>query len=105
LRSESALADSDLRKDRPVRLEVVTPTVWEGIFMLLILKIPVIYLAVVVWYAVRAEPKPAFGGDEVGVLAPLTPCGWGDWKRGRPRPYGFRPRPAGPRVRATVQFT
>jgi hypothetical protein len=88
-----------------VRLNAVTPTVWEGIFMLLILKIPVIYLAVVVWYAVRAEPKPEFGGDEVGVLAPLAPCGWDDWKRRRPRPYGFRPRPAGPRVRATVQFT
>jgi len=88
-----------------VKLNAVTPTVWEGIFMLLILKIPVIYLAVVVWYAVRAEPKPEFGGDEVGVLAPLTPCGWDDWKRRRPRPSGFRPRPAGPRVRATVQFT
>jgi hypothetical protein len=89
-----------------IRLKAVTPTVWEGIFMLLILKIPVLYLAVVVWYAVRAEPKPEFGGDEeVGVRAPLTPCGWDDWKRRRPRPYGFRPRPAGPRLRTTVQFT
>lgn len=82
----------------------MTPTVWEGIFMLLILKIPMAYLAVVVWYAVRAEPRPGFGGDEVGVLAPLTPCGWDDWKRRRPRPHRFLPRPAGPRPRATVRF-
>ena len=48
---------------------------WEAIFMLLVLKIPVIYLSVVVWYAVRAEPEATAGGEEVGVLAPLTPCG------------------------------
>lgn len=73
--------------------------------MLLVLKIPVIYLACVVWYAVRAEPKPDFGGDDVGVLAPLEPCGWDDWKRRRRhRPYGFRPRPSSPRLRATVRF-
>ena len=73
--------------------------------MLLVLKIPIVYLSGVVWYAVRAEPKPDFGDDEVGVLAPLTPCGWDDWKRRRPRPHGCRPRPTSPRVRPTVQFT
>ena len=83
----------------------MTVTVWEAIFMLLVLKIPVIYLSVVVWYAVRAvpEPDPATGGDEVGVLAPLTPCGWDDWKRHRPRPHGLRPRPHGPLVRAKAR--
>ena len=84
----------------------VSNTFWEAIFMLVVLKIPMIYLAVVVWYAVRAEPEPAAGGgDESGVLAPLTPCDWDDWKRRRSRPYGFRPRPSKPRVRArTIQF-
>jgi hypothetical protein len=82
----------------------VTPTVWEAIFMLLILKIPVIYLAVVVWWAVRAEPEAATGGgDEAGVLAPLAPCGWNDWKRRRPRPYGRRPRPSTPRLPARAR--
>lgn len=81
------------------------PTVWEGIFMLLVLKIPIVYLCGVVWYAVRAEPKPDFGEDEVGVLAPVAPCGWDDWKRSRRRPTGFRPRPTAPRMRTTVQFT
>ena len=78
-------------------------SVWEAIFMLLVLKIPIVYLSIVVWYAVHAEPEPDVGGEEVGVLAPLTPCGWDDWKRRRPRPYGLRPRPAGPRLRARVR--
>jgi hypothetical protein len=56
--------------------------------MLVVLKIPMVYLAAVVWWAVRAEPQPAGGGEEIGVLEPLTPCGWDDWKRRRPR----RPR-------------
>jgi hypothetical protein len=83
----------------------VNVSVWEAIFMLLVLKIPVIYLSVVVWYAVRAVPEPdsAPGGDEVGVLAPLTPCGWDDWKRRRPRPHGLRPRPHGPVLRARAR--
>lgn len=56
---------------------------WEAIFMLVVLKIPMIYLATVVWWAVRAEPQVDGGGEEVGVLAPLCPCGWNDWKRRR----------------------
>ena len=31
---------------------------WELIWMLVILKIPVIYLGVVVWWAIRAKPAP-----------------------------------------------
>ena len=66
-------------------------SVWEAIFMLVVLKIPMIYLATVVWWAVRAVPEVAGGGDEVGVLAPLRPCGWNDWKRRRPRRLGRGP--------------
>jgi hypothetical protein len=33
-------------------------TVWEAIFLLVILKIPIAYLCWVVWYAIKAEPKP-----------------------------------------------
>jgi hypothetical protein len=32
--------------------------VWEAIFLLAILKIPVIYVCLVVWWAIRAEPRP-----------------------------------------------
>lgn len=74
---------------------------WEALFMLLLLKLPVVYLAVVVWWAVRAQPEHPIGGDEAGVLTPLTPCGWDQWKRrrmrSRRRPYL---RPSGPRGRA-----
>jgi hypothetical protein len=77
--------------------------VWEAIFLLLILKIPLVYLCVVVWYAIRAEPVSGDGGEEVGVPVPLTPCGWDEWKRHRvnkrlPRPF----RPVGPHARRLV---
>ena len=32
--------------------------VWEIVFMLLILKIPIVYLCVVCWWAIKAEPLP-----------------------------------------------
>jgi hypothetical protein len=31
---------------------------WELIWMLVILKIPVVYLCLVVWWAIRAKPAP-----------------------------------------------
>ena len=70
--------------------------------MLVILKIPMVYLAVVVWWAIRAEPHPGGGGSETArAFVPLTPCGWDDWKRrrrfsGRP----LRPRPVVPGMRS-----
>jgi hypothetical protein len=69
----------------------VSVSAWEAIFMLVVLKIPMVYLAAVVWWAVRAEPEVPGGGDEVSVLAPLRPCGWNDWKRGRPHRPGRGP--------------
>jgi len=84
----------------------VSVTAWEAIFMLVVLKIPVIYLASVVWYAVRAEPEPAGGGGgEAGVLAPVGPCGWDAWKRRRPTPYRYAPRrPSSPRLRTRARI-
>lgn len=60
---------------------------WEIIFMLVILKIPVVYIAVVVWWAIKAEPEP---GDLAG--APVlsdTPSPGSTPRRRRPR--GRRP--------------
>lgn len=73
--------------------------------MLVVLKIPVVYLAAVVWWAVRAQPETPLGGDDAGVLAPLTPCGWDDWKRRRTRPRRRPVRPSGPRVAAKVRLS
>ena len=92
---------------RRLDFRAVSDSVWEAIFMLVVLKIPLIYLLSVVWWAVRAEPDPSGGGDEVGVrAAPLTPCNWDDWRRSRSRMRGRRPiRPSGRRVRARARVT
>jgi hypothetical protein len=58
---------------------------WELIWMLVILKIPVIYLCLVVWWAIRSEPKPL---EPALIRAPTTP---------NPRP-GWRPSRSGPRA-------
>jgi hypothetical protein len=73
---------------------VISTSAWEAIFLLVVLKIPMIYLAVVVWWAIRAEPTPGDGQEPVHALVPLTPCGWDDWRRSRPRrTFGRRPPP------------
>jgi hypothetical protein len=71
-------------------------SVWEAIFMLVVLKIPLVYLAIVVWWAIRAEPASDEGSEPVRVL-PLTPCGWDEWRRRRTSRFaGRRPvRPTG----------
>lgn len=60
--------------------------------MLLVLKIPVIYLACVVWWAIRAEPAPEDGLGGERAFVPLAPCGWDEWKRRRPSRRGLRPQ-------------
>jgi hypothetical protein len=64
---------------------------WELFFMLVILKIPVVYLCAVVWWAIRAEPEPPEGAPSL-VREPRVPgC---DWRTRRPV---LRPGPV-PRV-------
>jgi hypothetical protein len=58
--------------------------VWELIFMMLILKIPIVYLILVVYWAVRAEPKPP-----EPALLPAVP----DPEPERPSPWVARRRP------------
>lgn len=65
--------------------------------MLVVLKIPVVYLCAVVWWAVRAEPKPLEGAGRTAELLPVVPpapgpCGWRR-RRGVPRHPPVRPRP------------
>ena len=47
--------------------------VWEIVFMLLILKIPLVWVCVVSWWAIKSEPAPP--EDEVGVVADTPPPG------------------------------
>lgn len=53
--------------------------------MMLILKIPIVYLGLVVWYAIRAEPEPGVDPTEYSV--------WRPWRH----PSSPRPRSSGPR--------
>ena len=36
-------------------------SVWEIVFLMVILKIPIVYLCSVVYYAIKAEPRPEPG--------------------------------------------
>lgn len=44
--------------------------------MLVILKIPVVYLCLVVWWAVRAEPRPPEHAVTTARAEPEPPPGW-----------------------------
>jgi hypothetical protein len=57
---------------------------WELVFMMLILKIPIVYLGFVVWYAIRAEPEAGIDPNDYSV--------WRPWRR----PTGPRPGRGGP---------
>lgn len=75
--------------------------------MLLILKIPIVYLCVVVWYAIGEEPRP---GEPVGALVEDTPLPVGGPRRMKSRtprrlgPAGPSRRPArAPRVATSTR--
>jgi hypothetical protein len=69
-------------------------SVWELVFLMVILKIPIVYLCFVVYYAIKATPRPEEGAAVTARLGPDSPPGS---RRLRPRP--FRPRPHGGPVR------
>ncbi len=64
-------------------------SVWEIVFLMVILKIPIVYLCTVVYYAIKAEPKPE---ELVGVAVRTGPEDWGPGGRRRSR----RRRPVSP---------
>lgn len=60
--------------------------------MLVILKIPVVYLCAVVWWAIKAEPRPPEGAGTVAQLGPGPDC---DWRTRRARVIRRGPVPRG----------
>ena len=73
---------------------------WAFIFLMLIMKVPIVYLGTVIWWAVQ-EPKPPEGAAKLAELPePLLP--WRPWRLRRrrvprPGPHGSpvrRPLPA-----------
>jgi hypothetical protein len=49
--------------------------IWEIVFMMVILKIPIAYMCVVVWWAIKAEPEPLEGAAVTASLGPDGPAG------------------------------
>ena len=67
------------------------PQVWEFVFLMLILKIPILYLAWVVYWAIKAEPTPP---EYAALPAELRPVPRPPWERPA-RPRGRRRGPHG----------
>jgi hypothetical protein len=68
-------------------------TLWELVFLMVILKIPIAYLCYVVWFAIKAEPRGR-GGPAAVRVAPDSPPPSFDRHRRRP-PRRRPPRPHG----------
>ena len=60
-------------------------SVWEIVFLMVILKIPIVYLCWVIWWAIKAEPRPEEGAAVTSVIG-------GDDGGGRRRRRSTRPR-------------
>jgi hypothetical protein len=75
--------------------------VWEAIFLLIVLKIPIVYLCLVVWWAIRAEPSPEEGAALVARVDPTDPpaCDWRRHVSRRPRRGGPQRNPGRPPAR------
>lgn len=58
----------------------------EVVFMMVILKIPVVYLCLVVYWAVKAEPGPLEGAAAPARLPELPSCSWSRRRMGPHRP-------------------
>ena len=69
---------------------------WEIIFMVLILKIPMVYVAWVIWWAIKAEPVVGSEGE------PAPAVNWKPW-RGTDGPRSRRGGPHGGRLRRTAR--
>ncbi|MBV8395332.1 MAG: hypothetical protein JO064_03635 [Actinobacteria bacterium] len=65
---------------------------WTAIIFLLILKIPIVYVCWVVWWAVKAEPEVGAEGGTEGI-------NWKPWQR----PPRSRPPRGGPHDRRRDQ--
>jgi hypothetical protein len=67
-------------------------TLWELVFLMVILKIPIAYLCYVVWFAIKAEPRGRGGPAGVRVTPDPPPPGLDPPRRRSrrhpPRPHG-----------------
>jgi hypothetical protein len=66
-------------------------SVLELVFLMVILKVPIVYLCLVVYYAIKAEPKPEEGAAVTARIGPDGP----ETDRRRRHPRQLRPHPHG----------
>ena len=72
---------------------------WELIFLMVIMKIPILYLCWVVWWAIKSEPRPEEGAALVAAIPLDSPdSGVRRRRRGPPRPRPARPHGGPSRV-------
>ncbi len=75
-------------------------TLWELIFIMVILKIPIAYLCYVVWYAIKSEPRGRGGPAGVRVLPDSPPPSYDRLRPAFAAPAAAAARRPGPRLRA-----
>jgi len=77
---------------------------WVFIFMMFVLKIPILALFGIVWWAIKQKPETAAeGSDDGGSLKPLSPHPRGPLPRAPRRgPHGDPAAPAPARMRVTT---
>ena len=79
---------------------------WELIFLMFLMKIPIVYLCAVIWWAVKAEPRPEEGAALLADAEPDPPPRFSSRFRARTRgprngPHGSPVRRPHPRVATT----
>jgi hypothetical protein len=78
-------------------------TLWELVFLMVILKIPIAYLCYVVWYAIKAEPRGRGGPAGVREIPDPPPAGYDQFRRRSRRPRPPRPHGGPARVYARTE--
>jgi hypothetical protein len=68
---------------------------WEILFVVLVLKIPLVYFGYVIWWAIKAEPEVGVSGGTEGLH--LRPWRRDPSRSDRGRPSGGGLRRGGPR--------
>jgi len=75
-------------------------TLWEIVFIVVILKIPLAYVGWIVWWAIKAEPEVGVEGGTEGIT-------WRPWRHpsagGRPDRSPSRGRPSRTAARTSAR--
>jgi hypothetical protein len=79
LRELVGLTDGHPGEPAAASFTLAALSVWEIVLMLVLLKIPVAYVAWVIWWAIKAEP-------EIGAQGGTDSVNWKPWRR--PSPSG-----------------